>query len=72
MRNLHGLRGSLALRFGRPILFYVVTYAYYSLWFKNKNLRAFSPPMSPRMSYNTDKFADQANKEKIRLLTEEM
>ncbi|XP_068681425.1 girdin-like isoform X2 [Montipora foliosa] len=39
---------------------------------ENKNLRAFSPPMSPRTSYNTDKFADQANKEKIRLLTEEI
>lgn len=42
------------------------------LLFKNKNLRAFSPPMSPPMTNKVDKISDQANKEKIRFLNEEL
>jgi len=40
--------------------------------FKNKSRRAFSPPPSPAVSHNKDLPSAQANKEKIRLLTEEM
>lgn len=40
--------------------------------FKNKNRRAFSPPPSPAVSHNKVMLSEHANKEKIRLLTEEM
>ena len=40
--------------------------------FKNKNRRTFSPPPSPAVSHNKVMPSAHANKEKIRLLTEEM